>query len=200
MRVTKNVCRVKSFVIHSILVLRLSMDYLFSYNSPIDFFYSDSFAQLIFWIKIFSGLVTVALSIGIVVLGIKTKKFWSRIGEVKESIGAVSQIKEKGKMVQKWKDIVVKAESHIESDRKMAVIEADKLMDELIKRIGFKGKDMGERLKQINSSQISNINDIWQAHKIRNNLVHDAYFKLTENDTGYVIRVYGNTLEELGIL
>lgn len=176
------------------------MDYYFDYNSLIDFFYSDAFVQTVFWFKVFSGFISASLFIGIVILGFKTKKFWSKIGKMTESMEAVSQIKEKEKMSQKWKDITNKAVSHIESDRKIAVIEADKLIDELIKRIGFKGKDMGDRLKQINPNQISNINDIWQAHKIRNNLVHDAYFKLAENDTNYVMRVYENTLKELDIL
>lgn len=176
------------------------MDYPFDYNWLLDLFYSDAVVQMIFWLKIISGSISAILFVGIIILGVKTKKFGSRIGKVTESVEAVYQIKEKEKMSQKWKDITAKASSHIESDRKVAVIEADKLIDELIKRVGFKGKDMGERLKQINLNQISNINDIWQAHKIRNSLVHDAYFKLTENDTNYVIRVYESTLKELDVL
>lgn len=176
------------------------MDYPFDYNWLLDFFYSDAVTQVVFWLKILSGSISALLLVGIVILGLKTKKFGENIGKMTKSMEAVSKIKDKEKMVKKWKDITGKAVSHIESDRKMAVIEADKLIDELIKRIGFKGKDMGERLKQINVNQISNINDIWQAHKIRNNLVHDAYFKLTENDTNYVVRVYENTLKELDIL
>lgn len=151
-------------------------------------------------IKVFSGIASVVLFMGIVILGVKTKKFWERIGQVASSFEAVHEIKGKDKMIKKWKEISQRAESHIESDYKLAVIEADKFLDDLLKNTGFKGKDMGERLKQINSGQISNINEIWQAHKIRNNLVHDPYFKLTRSDTDFVIKTYENSLREFGVL
>lgn len=176
------------------------MSYPFDYNLLLDFFYSDSFARFVFGFKIFSGTISVVLFVGIIALGIKTKKFWERFGKITQSLDAVSEIKGKEKIVKKWEEITAKSISHVDSDRKLSVIEADKLIDDLLKRMGFKGKDMGERLKQINQNQISNINDIWQAHKVRNNLVHDPYFHLTNNDSGFVIRVYGNTLKEVGIL
>lgn len=176
------------------------MQYPLDYNLIIDFLYSETLAQIIFWIKLFSGILSAILFVGIVILGIKTKKFWERIGNLVKTIEAVHEIKGKEKMTKKWQEIVAKSKSHIESDHRLSIIEADKLLDELLKSMGFKGSDMGERLKGVNQNQISNINEIWQAHKIRNNLVHDAYFKPTHSDTEFVVRTYGNTLKEVGVL
>lgn len=176
------------------------MDYPFDYNFLLDFFYSDTWLRTVLILKIFSGVISVLLLAGIIILGVKTKKFFGKAIETVEAFEALGNIKGKEKAAKKWQDIAQKSTSHIESDRKLAVIEADKLIDDIVKRIGFKGKDMAERLKQVNSNQISNIEDIWRAHKIRNNLVHDPYFKLTQSDSNFVVRTYENTLKELGIL
>lgn len=176
------------------------MEYPFDYNFLLDLFYSDTWIRTIFVLKIISGIVSAVLFVGIVILGVKTKKFFGKTLETAKAFEATSSIKGKEKAAKKWQDISQKSTSHIESDRKLAVIEADKLIDDIVKRIGFKGKDMAERLKQINANQISNIEDIWRAHKIRNNLVHDPYYKLTQPDSDFVVRTYENTLKELGIL
>lgn len=176
------------------------MDYFLDPNQIIDLFYSEPFTGVIYDIKIFSGIISAILFLGIVVLGVKTKKFWERALNVAKSLEAVHEIKGKEKMAKKWKEIEGRANSHIESDRKISVIEADKFIDDLFKKIGFRGRDMGERLKSINPNQISNINEIWQAHKIRNNLAHDPHFKLERSDAELVIKTYNNTLKELGVL
>lgn len=176
------------------------MDYPFDYNLFLDFFYSDTWLSIVFWLKIFSGLASIILFSGIVILGVKTKKFWERAFNTAKAFEAVGEIKGKEKAVKKWQEIATRSASHIESDRKLSVIESDKFIDDIIKRIGFKGKDMADRLKQINANQVSNIEDVWRAHKIRNNLVHDPYFKLSQSDSDFVIKVYENTLKDLGIL
>ena len=56
---------------------------------------------------------------------------------------------------------------------------------------------MGERLKQITSAQIANIDAIWQAHKIRNNIVHDPDFRLTRQDAENAVKIYQRALEDL---
>lgn len=176
------------------------MEYPFSPEQITDFFYSETWGQILFFIKFVSGLVSFALFAGIAILGVKTQKFWYKFSDAAESLEMVREIQIKGKMVKRWEDVAVKSKSHIESDWKVAVIEADKFMDDLFKQIGFKGKDMGERMKQINPSQISNINEIWQAHKVRNNLVHDPNFKITYGDAEFVVKTYEKTLKELELI
>lgn len=176
------------------------MDYPFSPDQILDFFYSETWEQILYFIKLISGLISFVLFVGIVILGVKTQKFWERFANIATAVEGVREIQVKGKIIKKWEEIMAKSKSHIESDWKIAVVEADKFMDDLIKQIGFKGRDMGERLKQVNPSQISNINEIWQAHKIRNNLVHDPNFKITYGDAEFVVKTYEKTLKELELI
>lgn len=57
---------------------------------------------------------------------------------------------------------------------KTALIDLDKLLDYILKSKHVKGNTLGERLK--NSKHLFNKSDynyIWQAHKLRNELVHE---------------------------
>lgn len=55
----------------------------------------------------------------------------------------------------------------------MAVIEADRLLDSALKERGFSGETMGERMKSAKDIW-SNQNSVWQAHKLRNKIVHES--------------------------
>jgi len=59
---------------------------------------------------------------------------------------------------------------------------------------------MGGRLKQIDSEQLANIDEVWQAHKLRNRLVHETDFKLKEHEAKRVIEIYEKALQDLEAL
>jgi len=56
----------------------------------------------------------------------------------------------------------------------LAVIDADKLVDEALKKCHYKGKTMGERLVSAQHDLSSN-DSVWFGHKLRNKLVHENY-------------------------
>lgn len=99
---------------------------------------------------------------------------------------------------QQWQSVLSKLESEDESGYKLAVIEADKIFDGFLKKMGYQGNDMGERLKQVTLDQIANINAIWEAHKIRNRLVHEPDFQLKQHEAKQVIEIYQRALQDLG--
>jgi len=57
---------------------------------------------------------------------------------------------------------------------KMAIIEADKLVDTVLKRAGIKGESMADRLRRSEKLVDRSIyQGMWEAHKVRNQLVHE---------------------------
>jgi hypothetical protein len=80
-----------------------------------------------------------------------------------------------------------------------AVSEADKLLDYVLKGSGVRGETMGERLKN-SGSRFSNINAIWQAHKLRNALAHEADFDLVPTQAREAIHDFERGLRDLGAL
>lgn len=81
----------------------------------------------------------------------------------------------------------------------LAVINADKLLDEALKKRHFKGKTMGERL--VSAQRLFSDNDsVWFAHKLRNRIVHEANVKLKKRDTQKALAGFRQGLRDLGAL
>ncbi len=95
-------------------------------------------------------------------------------------------------------------QEHLESDNpndwKLAIIEADIILDDVLKRQGYAGTSLGERLKSISPSALSSLDDAWQAHKVRNEIAHaGAEFVLTHKIARETIVKYERVFKELGI-
>lgn len=81
----------------------------------------------------------------------------------------------------------------------LAVIDADKLLDDALKRSHYKGKTMGERL--VSAQRNINDNDgVWFGHKLRNRLVHESNVKLTEKTVKEALIGIRAALKDLGAL
>ena len=81
----------------------------------------------------------------------------------------------------------------------LAIIDADKLVDEALKQSRIKGKTMGERLVSA-QRDLSNNDGIWFAHKLRNKLVHEQYTNLKERDVKEALVGFRQALKDLGAL
>ncbi len=106
----------------------------------------------------------------------------------------------KGEFVTRWIQIKQKMETKNESDYKLAILEADKVFDDLLKRMMIKGKDMGGRLKQINKELLPSIDKIWQSHKVRNKIAHKPDYHLSYSEAERVLENYEAALRDLKIL
>lgn len=79
----------------------------------------------------------------------------------------------------------------------LAVIDADKLLDEALKRRRLKGKTMGERL--VSAQRLISDNDaVWYAHKLRNRLVHEPSVRLKKKEARNALEGFRQGLRDLG--
>ncbi len=81
----------------------------------------------------------------------------------------------------------------------LAIINADKLLDDALKRSHYKGKTMGERLVAAQRDLTDN-DAVWYAHKLRNKLVHEEYGNLKKRDVQKVLMGFRQALRDLGAL
>jgi len=81
----------------------------------------------------------------------------------------------------------------------LAVIDADKLLDDALKRSKYKGKTMGERLVSA-QRDISSNDEVWYGHKLRNRLVHENNVSLTEKNVKEALIGIRGALKDLGAL
>jgi hypothetical protein len=81
----------------------------------------------------------------------------------------------------------------------LAIIDADKLLDQALKDRRFKGKTMGERLVAA-QREIKYNDEAWFGHKLRNKLVHESDIKLRERDVKDALLGIKAALKDLGAL
>ena len=101
------------------------------------------------------------------------------------------------KTFKQWAKISKRLEAGKEAEYKLAIIEVDSLLNDVLEKIGYKGETIGERLKQLDSTTLPNIEELWQAHKTRNNVVHDPDYHLTLDQAKKTIAIYEKTLRDL---
>lgn len=95
-------------------------------------------------------------------------------------------------------------QNHIQSDNpndwKLAIIEADIVLDQTLKSRGYAGNTLGERLRSITPSQLASIDDAWDAHRVRNKIAHEGPdFVLTKRIAEDTIARYMNVFREFGV-
>lgn len=89
-----------------------------------------------------------------------------------------------------WESAKGKLGSVNPNDWKVAVIEADKLFDQALINFGAAGNTLGERLKNIVPGDVAGMLDsIWEAHKVRNKIVHDPLFELTNEEARKTVHI-----------
>ena len=79
----------------------------------------------------------------------------------------------------------------------LAIINADKLLDEALKKRRFKGKTMGERLVAA-QHQLTDNDAVWYGHKLRNKLVHETSVKLKKRSVKEALLGLRQALKDLG--
>jgi RNAse (barnase) inhibitor barstar len=164
-------------------------------------FASSPFVQRVYLdLKIITIIYTAILFIAIVlvVINARPKKV---IKEVEESLeGILAEPKSAEEYGGKWREILNLLEKNEESGWRHAVIEADKFFDDIMRRLGYSGNNFGERLKQVHATEVTNLDAIWDAHRIRNSISHDIEFKLSQDEARRAVGAYEQAMRDFEVI
>lgn len=97
----------------------------------------------------------------------------------------------------RWKQIQQRCSD--ESQWVVAIIEADNLLDEALKKKRFKGKTNGQRLVRAQKNFTDN-DAVWFGHKLRTKIDMNPGFKLTQNDVQKALIGLRQGLKDIGVL
>lgn len=90
----------------------------------------------------------------------------------------------------RWKKIQKRADSAIESEYKLAVIEADDFFSETLEDRGAEGESFEELVKNAGSVMLPNLNEILSAHEVRNAIVYNPDYKLDLETAKKIITIF----------
>lgn len=99
----------------------------------------------------------------------------------------------------KWDEVLAHANSDNPNDWRLAIIEADIMLESILDEKGYPGKTIGEKLKGANRESFRTLDDAWQAHKTRNEIAHQGSdFILTKRIANEAIMRYQRVFDEQG--
>ncbi len=97
----------------------------------------------------------------------------------------------------RWTTILERMSSPDESNWRLAIIEADIILGEMLGKMGYQGEGVAEKLKQVEPSDFKTLQNAWDAHKVRNNIAHQgSSFHLSKRDAEYAIENFKKVFEE----
>jgi len=100
----------------------------------------------------------------------------------------------------RWNKIIKTIQANSPEALKVAIIEADKLVDDALKQLGFEGETMADRLNTVSVDDVKSLERLWRAHRVRNNLVHTPGFEVSPEITKDVLSNYETFLKEIKLL
>jgi hypothetical protein len=115
---------------------------------------------------------------------------------------ALLKQKEKDRVANpRWHYIQTLIESPNDSDWRVAIIEADSMMEEMLKEKGITGATVSELLEGAKGSGYQSIQDAWDAHLVRNQIAHEGTnFPISQVEGRRVIKMFQNFFEELRVI
>ena len=84
---------------------------------------------------------------------------------------------------------------------KLAILEADIILADLLEGLGLPGDNIGDKLKAVDKSDFRTIEEAWEGHKIRNAIAHQGSdFLLNDREAKRVIGLYERVFQEFEII
>jgi hypothetical protein len=136
------------------------------------------------------GFVVALFVIGIAAYGIwKLKRLLTR----PEMVGMTRE-----QVLRRWQEVRKTGRQGI-MGAKLAIFEADTLLDSGLKSMMMPGETLGERLK-VACYKYPRLRNVWWAHKLRNQLAHDSSFQLTRREAERALDEFERALKVLNVL
>lgn len=158
------------------------------------FFDSGLFLAL----QILGGILSLVLVVGVIMLIQKGGALERHIQHLWISWNASPLSKRR--MVKRWLSIKELMKQDNPEGWRAAILGADAMLDEIVKRLGCKGTTLAERFQNTTEYQFPMLEDARRAHEISNFLEEDSSYPLTREVSEKTIGIYRNIFRETGII
>jgi len=98
----------------------------------------------------------------------------------------------------RWEKIKKRAQSGADADLKLAIIDADDFLAQVIDQAGYEGDSFDECVKKTGKLLDSVYVEIMSAHEMRNSIVYNLDFKLDTETAKKVLAVYESAINAVG--
>lgn len=168
-------------------------DYITDYVSEI---VEPAYSPEVLPLKIFFFLISFFLAGVILISFLRTR--WVKRGPRKELVEFWStKPYESTVFKKKWSSIKKRLEKGWESEAKLAVLEADELLEEVLDSLSYEGETFEEKLDLLTSREVKNLEEVKRTRRLREDIVHDPSYHLSLDKAKWAVEVYREALSDL---
>lgn len=106
----------------------------------------------------------------------------------------------KKKYRKRWAAIEERADTGLVPQYKVAILEADAFVLEVLDALGFHGKNMAESLAGASGYSLETRDRLLEAHEVRNRIVQDPGFTLTPEEAAVTLGHFREFLDEVDLI
>jgi hypothetical protein len=99
-----------------------------------------------------------------------------------------------------WKEIQDKSATAPPQSFTLAIVAADNLIGDALDALGLVGDSIADKLGKLNPRELKTLNNLWRAHRVRNDLVHTTSFEIKQSEAKEILNIYESFLKEIGAL
>ena len=151
------------------------------------------------WVKIafVSAIITPILLFGVAYVVLRYKQLRMEEMAAYRAKARSPHIDSQTSKNEQWERVEELVSSERPNDWRVAILEADVILDDLITGMGYQGDNLGERLKSVDKSDLLSLDAAWEAHKVRNEIAHGGGdFILTQREARRVVELYRTVFNE----
>ncbi len=192
----------------------LNPDYLFQqgydfFSSIIRYLFSpdgrETITTIMFWLALF--FVTIIMYVIVRMVEIRRKEHHHHHHAIHEY--AMKQAEKERRESEKrqslknprWAVVLEYLFSPNENEWRLAIIEADAMLETLLDQLGFKGETIGEKLKTADSDTFKMLPAAWEVHTIRNRIAHEgSEFHISTQEAKRIIALYEQIFRSYGFI
>lgn len=101
----------------------------------------------------------------------------------------------------KWENVLFHLFEPNVADWRLAIIEADLMLETLLDQLAYKGDSIGEKLKTVDREKFKTLSSAWEAHIVRNKIAHEGLdFNLSQHEAKRVIALYEEVFREFAYI
>ena len=105
------------------------------------------------------------------------------------------------KTLLRWNRVLEQAKGDSAQGWRLAILEADIMLNELLDVLGYRGETMADKMRHVDRVNFNTIDIAWEAHKVRNKIAHegDAH-TISAREARRVIALYERVFKEFRYL
>ncbi len=100
----------------------------------------------------------------------------------------------------RWKEVLENTESSDDAERRLSVIDADDIFNEVLEKVGYVGDNTHDKLVRLNENIVPNIDEIKEAYEIKKEIMHNPNRSLEKDEAKDLVSRYEKVLKDLQVV